>query len=97
MADQDTEPYTALTYADLLADRDHWRDRAQTAEKRVADIWRGIQSEIDDLDYDGRMRRIQDDPDAQGDPGIAGNAYWRAYCRLSAFRIAMQYITGKDD
>lgn len=49
-----------------------------------------IRVEIDDLDPDGRMRQLaQDQTREGGDPGLAGNSWWRAYCHVGGLMVAL--------
>lgn len=51
-----------------------------------------ILNEIDDTDPDGRMRELLADTTREGDPGIAGNSWWRAYCELTGMMRALACI-----
>jgi hypothetical protein len=57
-----------------------------------------ILTEIDDLDPDGHMRALlEDQARGEGDPGIAGNSWWRAYCELSGMMRALTCIDNPGD
>lgn len=55
-----------------------------------ARIRAAILAEIDDMDPDGRMRHLMEDQAREGgDPGHAGNAWWRAYCHVGGLMVAL--------
>lgn len=69
---------------------------ARAAErKKVRD---DIEAEIDDHDPDRTMRTLMDDPQAgQGDPGHAGNSWWRAYVHVGGLLHALACAEPEGD
>lgn len=65
-------------------------------EAERARIRDAILAEIDDHDPDGTMRTLMEEQQiGQGDPGHAGNAWWRAYCHIGGLMLALACIDEK--
>ena len=85
--------------AEELEARDAERDETVTglatelAEARASErarIRAAIEAEIDDHDPDHTFRELADSPQTgQGDPGHAGNSWWRAYVHVGGLLHAL--------
>lgn len=65
--------------------RVEWARKAERNRIRAA-----IEAEIDDHDPDHTFRRLTGNPQpGQGDPGHAGNSWWRAYCHVGGMLHAL--------
>ena len=85
------------------AEANQWERRLaeELAEARASErarIRAAIEAEIDDHDPDHTFRELADSPQTgQGDPGHAGNSWWRAYVHVGGMLHALACTEPEGD